>query len=79
MQDAGLRLALPFPALQWWYYESEYILFTLEVYLTTLFYEIFCFTDFSVWDGTGWTHTWTDTLTEIWTDRQTFLEKYYFR
>ena len=51
MQDAGLGLALPFPALQWQQHDSECIFVTLEVYLTTFFGEIFCFTDFfSGWD-----------------------------
>ena len=54
MQDAGHGLALPFPALQWQQHDSECIFVTLEVYLSTFFSEIFCFTDFFLGrDGTG--------------------------
>ena len=47
---------------------------TLEVYLTTLFSKIFCFSNFfggTGRDGRG--------QTDRHTDRQTFLGKYYFR
>ena len=46
---------------------------TLEVYLTTLFSKIFCFSDFFFGDGTGQTGRdgtdRTDRQTDIWTDR----------
>ena len=56
-------LALPRPALQ---HDSEYFYVTLEVYLTTLFSKISCFSDF--FGGTGQTGQ-TDRQTDIWTDR----------
>ena len=46
MQVAGCRLALPCPAQQWHQCDSECIFVTLEIHLTTLFSEIFCFGDF---------------------------------
>ena len=67
MQVAGCRLALPCPAQQWHQCDSECIFVTLEIHLTTLFSEIFCFGDFFY--GTGW-DGWTDGHTDgIWTDR----------
>ena len=42
----GCRLALPCPAQQWHQCDSECIFVTLEIHLTTLFSEIFCFGDF---------------------------------
>ena len=75
MQVARYRLVLPCPAQQWHQCDSECIFVTLEIHLTTLFSEIFCFGDFFIgWDGTDkQTHTWMDM------DRQAFLRKYYFR
>ena len=52
MQVAGCRLALPSLAQQWHQCDSECIFVTLEIHLTTLFSEIFCFGDFFC-DGTG--------------------------
>ena len=46
MQVAGCQLALPCPAQQWHQCDSECIFVTLEIHLTTLFSEIFCFGDF---------------------------------
>ena len=46
MQVAGCHLVLPCPAQQWYQYDSECIFVTLEIHLTTLFNEIFCFGDF---------------------------------
>ena len=67
MQVAGCWLALPCPAQQWHQCDSECIFVTLEIHLTTLFSEIFCFGDF--WgDGTGWDGQ-TDKRTDIGTDR----------
>ena len=54
---------MPCPALQWWQLDFECISFALDVYLTTLFSDIFCFSDFFC-DGTG--H---DRQTDIGTDR----------
>ena len=71
MQVAEYRLALPCPALQWHQCDSECIFVTLEMHLTTLFSEIFCFSDFFVTGQDG-----TDTRNR---DRQTFLGKYYLR
>ena len=68
MQVAGCRLALPCPAQQWHQCDSECIFVTLEIHLTTLFSEIFCFGDFfcdTGQDGTGRT----DKRTDIGTDR----------
>ena len=64
MQDAGLGLALPFPALQWQQHDSECIFVKLEVYLTTSFSEFFCFSDF--FGGTG-RDKQTDGQTDSWT------------
>ena len=67
MQVAECRLALPCPALQC---DSECIFVTLEIHLTTLFSEIFCFGDFFC-DGTGRdvTDGRTNGQTDIGTDR----------
>ena len=58
---------------QWHQCDSECIFVTLEIHLTTLFSEIFCFGDFFYGtgrDGTdGRTHTHTDGRTDIGTDR----------
>ena len=62
----GFWLALPCLALQWWLLDFEHISFTLEVYLTTLFSDIFCFSDF-FWDRTC--RDGTDGKTDIGTDR----------
>ena len=51
--------ALPRPAPQ---HDSEYFFDTLELYLTTLFSKIFCFSDF-------FGETGQDRKTDIWTDR----------
>ena len=52
MQVAGCQLALPCPAQQWHQCDSECIFVTLEIHLTTLFSEIFCFGDFFCeWTG----------------------------
>ena len=72
LQDAGLGLALPLPAQHWHQHDSESIFFTLEVYLTTFFSEIFCFTYYFL----GQDVTGRDGNTERHMDRQTFLEKY---
>ena len=72
MQVAGCRLALPCPAQQWHQCDSECIFVTLEIHLTTLFSEIFCFGDFFC-DGTGRdkrTDKRTDKQTDIGTDRR---------
>ena len=73
MQVAECWLALPCTALQWHQCNSECIFVTLEIHLTTLFCEIFCFLFFFVTgqDVTG--------RTDKNMDRQTFLGKYYFR
>ena len=78
MQVAECRLALPGPALQWHQCDSECILVTLEIHLTTLFSEIFCFSDFFVM-GRDVTNGQTHRRTKGHRDRQTFLRKYYFR
>ena len=70
MQVAGCQLALPCPAQQWHQCDSECIFVTLEIHLTTLFSEIFCFGDFFC-DGTG--RDVTNGRTDIGTDRL-FLE-----
>ena len=73
MQDAGLGLALPISALQCQQHDSECIFVTLEVYFTTFFSEIFCFTDYFLGQGR------TDRRAHTWNiDRQIFLGKYYF-
>ena len=70
-------LALPGPATQ---HDSEYFFVTLEVSLTTLFYKIFCFSDFFGGTGRDGTDGRTDRLTDTRNmDRQTFLGKYCFR
>ena len=58
--------ALPRPALQ---HDSEYFFVTLEVYLTTLFSKIFCFSDFFSGTGRDRRDRQTDRQTDIWTDR----------
>ena len=60
--------------------DSECIFVTLEIHLTTLFSEIFCFGDF-FGGGTGQdgTDKQTNKRTNRHRDRQTFLGKYYFR
>ena len=63
MLDAGCGSALPCPTLLWQQYDSECIFVTLEVYLTILFSEIFCFGDFFR-DGMV-----RDRQRDIWTDR----------
>ena len=71
MQVAGCQLALPCPAEQWHQCDSECIFGTIEIHLTTLFREIFCFSDFFC-DGTGRdkrTNGQTDKRTDIGTDR----------
>ena len=68
MQVEGCLLTLPFPALQWHQCDSECIFVTLEIHLTTLFSEIFCFGDFFC-DGTG--RDVTDGQTDKQTDGQT--------
>ena len=73
-----VSFALPCPAQQWHQCDSECIFVTLEIHLTTLFSEIFCFSDFFLWrDRTG--RDVTDKQTNGHRDRQTFLGKYYFR
>ena len=69
MQDVVRKSALPSPALLWQHCDSECIFVTLEMYLTTLFSETFCFADF--WDGMD--------RMDGHMDRQTFLRKYCFR
>ena len=75
MQEALRRLALPCPALQWQQHDSECIFVTLEVYFTTFFCELFCFTDFFGTERYG--HS--DGHTHGHMNRHTFLGKYYFR
>ena len=60
---------MPCPALQWWQLDFECISFALDVYLTTLFSDIFCF---SYYFGDG-TDKQADKQTDIGTDRL-FLE-----
>ena len=67
MQVAGCQLALPCPAQQWHQCDSECIFVTLEIHLTTLFSEIFCFGDFFF--VTGLDQTGRDRQTDIGTDR----------
>ena len=66
MQVEGCLLTLPFPALQWHQCDSECIFVTLEIHLTTLFSEIFCFGDFFFVTGqdvtNGQTNIGTDRL-----------------
>ena len=73
MQVAGCQLALPCPAEQWHQCDSECIFVTIEIHLTTLFSEIFCFVDFfgggTGQDGTGRTNKQTNGQTDIGTDR----------
>ena len=67
IQVAECQLALPCPALQWHQCDSECIFVTLEIDLTTMFSEIFCFGDFfGGRDGTG-----RDGQTNKQTDKQT--------
>ena len=75
MQYAGCWLALPCPALQWWQLDFECISFALEVYLTTLFSDIFCFSDFFC-DGTGQMDRGTDTGTDRLFSENIILEDY---
>ena len=62
---------MPCPALQWWQLDFECISFALDVYLTTLFSDIFCFSDF--FGGQDGTDKQADKQTDIGTDRL-FLE-----
>ena len=70
MQVTEFWLALPCPTLQWHQCDSECIFVTLEIHLTTLFSEIFCFGDFFC-DRTGrdGTDGRTNGRTDIGTDR----------
>ena len=52
MTGCSTQGALPFSALQWRQLDFECISFILEVYLTTLFSDIFCFGEFFC-DRTG--------------------------